>query len=344
MKRVNARQSSIEQYKPKGMKEFLQAKERQDQFRCLVESSPETIAVYDNGTTAFINPAGAKLLGAASPEEIIGKHIQESLHPGSTEFIEYCMEAIHKSERKARLFEQKMIRVDGTIINVEISAVPISYDRKLMIQAVIRDISERKEMERRLRELNEQLQHLSSVDGLTGVANRRSFEELFDKEWKRAVRSTLPLSLCMIDVDFFKAYNDTYGHVNGDECLKQVAGALAGVLKRPADSIARYGGEEFAIILPETNRKGALMLAEQLRAAVEALHIPHAQSKAGRHVTISAGVATLLPGAAGMREDILKAADSALYKAKQQGRNRVCSSHSSHTRYVVHKKYKVCML
>jgi two-component system chemotaxis family response regulator WspR len=172
---------------------------------------------------------------------------------------------------------------------------------------------------------NKILEKLSSLDGLTGVPNRRRFDEVLKQEWQRAVRHSTSLSLIMLDIDFFKLYNDTYGHQGGDECLKQVARALEGAARRETDLVARYGGEEFAVVLPETGSTGAFDVAESLRAAVEKENIPHESSKVSDHVTISVGVATWIPEKGSSPEQLLAAADQALYKSKENGRNRVTS-------------------
>lgn len=170
------------------------------------------------------------------------------------------------------------------------------------------------------------LEQISMLDGLTGIPNRRYFDEQFTKESGRAVREKRPFSVIMMDIDHFKSYNDNYGHGAGDECLQRVARALAESLTRPADMIARYGGEEFVAILPDTDGAGAMEVAERLRGAVEALGVKHEYSSAAEVVTLSLGVAHLVPpadaqGVAGL----LKRADEALYQAKESGRNRVAS-------------------
>ncbi len=178
---------------------------------------------------------------------------------------------------------------------------------------------------RKLDEANRELTRLSSVDGLTGIANRRRFDETLQREWRRASRSGQPMSLLVADVDCFKQFNDGYGHQVGDECLKAVAYTLEKKLRRPVDLIARYGGEEFAAILPETGPDGALAVAESMRAGVEALAIPHRFSLAAPQVTVSVGVASLIP-ARGDEQGfpaLLRLADEALYTAKHRGRNRV---------------------
>jgi diguanylate cyclase (GGDEF)-like protein len=166
---------------------------------------------------------------------------------------------------------------------------------------------------------------LSTLDGLTGIANRRRFDEVLHQEWRRALRAQSPLSLILLDIDFFKAYNDNYGHLAGDECLKKVAHCLLDSLQRPADLAARYGGEEFACILPETDSNGALLIAHKLQANILALDIPHAYSEVAPQITVSQGVATAQPLSDQEcgTENLLGMADTLLYQAKAEGRNRV---------------------
>ncbi|MEQ6340555.1 MAG: diguanylate cyclase [Gammaproteobacteria bacterium] len=169
---------------------------------------------------------------------------------------------------------------------------------------------------------NAELQRLSSLDGLTGIGNRRRFDEYLEQEWLRAARDGNILSLILIDIDHFKAYNDNYGHQGGDECLRKVAQTLDATLKRAGDVVARYGGEEFAVVLPDTDAGGAALIAEKLRASVDALGFAHAHSKTTDHVTISLGVAGIVPRDGGNPADLVKIADEALYEAKESGRNR----------------------
>lgn len=175
--------------------------------------------------------------------------------------------------------------------------------------------------------LEETLRNLSYQDGLTGIANRRRFDEKLEQEWRRTAREHQPISLIMLDIDFFKNYNDIYGHPAGDECLKKIAHVLSETVARPGDIAARYGGEEFAAILPNTALLGAEKLAEQIRAHVEALELPHANSAVSPWVTVSVGLATRIPANSEEHTVLLEGADRALYKAKQQGRNRVVIDH-----------------
>lgn len=175
----------------------------------------------------------------------------------------------------------------------------------------------------RFKQSTDLLGRLARIDGLTEIPNRREFDRVLEIEWLRSIRSEDPLSLLMLDVDNFKAYNDGYGHDAGDECLRQVALTIQATMRRSADLAARYGGEEFVCVLPDTNRAGAVALAEEIRINIEALNIPHEFSKGDRIVTISVGAATFLASAQGSPVELVKTADGALYQAKLSGRNCV---------------------
>jgi diguanylate cyclase (GGDEF)-like protein len=182
------------------------------------------------------------------------------------------------------------------------------------------------EITHQLETSNRGLQQLSALDGLTGIPNHRSFADTLTKEWARAGRAKTALGLLMIDIDFFKKHNDVYGHQAGDECLKQVAAVLRATVQRPADFVARYGGEEFAVILPGTEMIGAIIVAERIRQAVEAIRLDYGDPLAHHHVTVSVGVASVIPTASTTDVDLVAAADQALYKAKAVGRNQVIAA------------------
>ena len=169
------------------------------------------------------------------------------------------------------------------------------------------------------------LANLSMLDGLTGLPNRRQFDQRLDSEWRRLTRIAGAFTIVMMDVDHFKLYNDHYGHLSGDECLRQVAAALASVVHRSADIVARYGGEEFVALLPTTDAAHGLEIAEQFRHRVEALGLTHQHSSAADCVTISIGVATCTPGEHSDPQALLQCADGMLYRAKEEGRNRIVS-------------------
>lgn len=185
------------------------------------------------------------------------------------------------------------------------------------------DISLAVKREHLLREQAEKLRNLAYSDGLTGLPNRRRMDEYLADEFKRAARSCAPLSFVMADIDYFKQYNDAYGHQEGDFCLQRIANEIKATLCRPADLVARYGGEEFAIILPDTSMDGAVALAEDIRMNIESLNILHKTSKVAVHVTLSLGVSGTLPNSNASENSLLAQADTALYHAKMNGRNRV---------------------
>jgi diguanylate cyclase (GGDEF)-like protein len=177
----------------------------------------------------------------------------------------------------------------------------------------------------KLKHANEKLKRASLIDGLTGIYNRRYFDETLEKEWRRLCRASRPVSLMMIDIDFFKLYNDMNGHQAGDQCLKRVAGHIDGQIKRSSDFVARYGGEEFAVVLPETDIKGADILGRMICEAVEASHMPHPATAMSQYVTVSIGIAGMIPQMETLPDELIVCADKALYRAKAEGRNRICT-------------------
>jgi len=207
----------------------------------------------------------------------------------------------------------------GTRLYLAIDAGPIyDLDGKLIaVVETLRDMT--------LQKLAQSaLQELANHDGLTGIANRRAFDESLKNEWRRNMRDVQSLSLLMVDVDHFKKYNDHYGHLAGDECLKQVAKEMEKQMQRASDIVARYGGEEFAVILPNSTLDGAIVVAERVRAAIENLKIPFSDSSYG-YVTVSIGAASIMPSPKVDSWQLISTADAALYGAKESGRNRVNS-------------------
>jgi len=318
-------------------------RESEEKYRSLVENV--NIGVYrmnDNGEKPFIqvNPAMAKIFGYDRVEEFM-KNSLRSLFHDSEELKTVLEDVVCNGFVKNR--EIALLKKDGILIWCSLT-ITAQYDEKGNIKwldGVMEDITERKQaadtlhlahnelenqVAKRTQELmvvNKELQKLSFMDGLTEIANRRYFDEILEKEWQRVKRNKTSLALIMIDVDFFKAYNDTYGHVAGDECLKMIAGILKASTKRATDLVARYGGEEFIVVLPDTDVAGAAMVGETVRVNVEKLGIIHRNSPISDRVTISVGIAVV--GAAWniVPMDIIAAADKALYQAKQGGRNKI---------------------
>lgn len=221
---------------------------------------------------------------------------------------------------------------DGSLYWVDSTLVPIT-DNKGKIERYLSvrvDITERKRHEleleqayQNLTEANSQLEKLSRIDALTQIANRRHFDEMMESEVNRMRRMKTPLTLILCDVDFFKDYNDSYGHLEGDTCLQRVTQSIKSIFTREGDLVARYGGEEFAIILPNINKETALNLAEQIRINIQKLKLTHDSSAVAKVVTVSSGVTTLIPGKYTTGSTLIKRADKALYKAKEKGRNNV---------------------
>ena len=188
------------------------------------------------------------------------------------------------------------------------------------------EIEERKRTEKALAKANLKLERLATMDGLTMIPNRRQFDDFLQQEWKRLTREQAPLSMILCDIDYFKYYNDAYGHVAGDKCLKQVAQGIDRAVKRPADLVARYGGEEFAVILTNTEIDGALKVAEEIQKEIGNLKIPHAQSIVAEYVSLSIGVGSKVPDWSGGPETFINEVDQCLYQAKEAGRNCIITS------------------
>jgi diguanylate cyclase (GGDEF)-like protein/PAS domain S-box-containing protein len=208
--------------------------------------------------------------------------------------------------------------LEGTPWYAEVTVYPVLNDERKITQLVriSKDITQRKQME-------EQLQQEALTDELTGIPNRRGFERHFAAEWRRGLRNKSMLTITMIDIDFFKNYNDLYGHQQGDECLRQVAQCIKAALRRPGDHASRYGGEEFVVLLPETDAENAETVTDAIRANLLERAIPHLDSKAAPYVTVSIGIADAIPSLDQNPLTLLQSADKALYAAKRLGRNRV---------------------
>ncbi len=208
--------------------------------------------------------------------------------------------------------------------NIELVA-RIRYHSRSYMTLLQRDEAYRalRVSQQQLLDTNLVLQRLMNSDGLTGLSNRRHFDEYLELEWRRAIREQTQLSLMMIDVDYFKAYNDNFGHLEGDEALRQVAKAIRASCSRPSDLPARYGGEEFALVLPNTSPGGARLLAEKLRQTVAGMNIPHIAPTEGSSLTVSIGLATLVPPVGSHSRQLIQSADQGLYAAKHNGRNQV---------------------
>ncbi|SDI60656.1 sensor domain-containing diguanylate cyclase [Paenibacillus naphthalenovorans] len=298
--------------------------ESERMYRMIADHSTDMISKHDrSGRFLYVSPACRKLLGY-EPEELVGIIAYEMLHPEDLDAVPQPQDIVD-GRSDIVLFSYRFRRKDGSYVWFETTGSILRGDDGEFKEALCtsRDISARKKLEHQLLQTNELLQQISNIDALTGVANRRRFDECYALEWRQALRFSTPLTVILIDIDYFKKYNDTYGHQKGDLCLQQVANALRAAVKRPGDIIARYGGEEFVIVLPFTDKRGAQTVAEQLRREVESLSIPHRQSDVSPVVTASLGTATVIPTLEMTSHELLLQADKALYQAKKDGRNRV---------------------
>jgi diguanylate cyclase (GGDEF)-like protein len=219
------------------------------------------------------------------------------------------------------IFITAMNQQEDEAIGLELGAV--DYIAKPFNPTIVR-LRIRNQIE--LKRQRDLLTRLSHLDGLTGIPNRRALDEALGREWRRGSRSLKPLALLMMDIDYFKAYNDSCGHLAGDDCLRAVAQSLKVPMGRAADFVGRYGGEEFLAILPETDEGGALVVAQEILDGIAGLNIPHPASLLGQRITLSIGFATAIAQREQQPDCLLQAADKALYQAKQEGRNRIVAA------------------
>jgi two-component system, cell cycle response regulator len=326
--------------------------EREKQYRTIIETVSDIIIRLDvDKKIEFVNPA-IRFFGY-EPAEMVGQPIKQFVE--KVVGVDYDDELISQIATRGvgpmattNLEVNFLVKKDSTLWEQN-KSVPVLMDafglwdvpdeivfnsgsekNFLGTLCIARNITEFKAIEKellssqaRLIEVVEELKELATKDALTGIANRRFFDEYLEKEWKRAQRDQAPFSIVMIDLDFFKTYNDTYGHQKGDSCLKEVATTIDEAMKRPADMAARYGGEEFALVLPETNSGGAVSLAEGIRKSIYDLNLKHKNSSCESRVTVSMGVATMKVDKESEFSKLISKADKALYAAKDSGRNRL---------------------
>jgi len=277
--------------------------------------------IREDGVVVRANDAMLALLGK-SAAEVIGQQCSTLLD------YTLCQESICPIKRARsntrREYDIQLAHIgDGNQHFILSTAPLITLDGRPGIVGQFKDITSRKEAETELAAANKALEQMARIDSLTQIANRRCFDETLQREWQRSSREQKPLSLLLGDIDFFKKYNDHYGHQAGDECLRQVGKALAEAILRPADLVARYGGEEFVILLPDIDLPGALHVGERILTAIKQLEIEHQPSTANEFVTMSIGAATLIPNPDQNCEELTKLADEALYRSKEGGRDRI---------------------
>ena len=278
-----------------------------------------------NLRAVYVSPSSLPVLGWR-PDEMVGRGPTDFVHPDDLTAVVRDGQLHLAGTNPSNAIIHRMVRKDGGVIWVE-SRNRAIFDPKTHLRTdfvlVMRDITEQKILEDRLH-------GLALSDGLTGLANRRAFDETLERSWQQTVRCEAHMSLLLLDLDCFKNFNDHYGHQVGDDCLRVVGTALVSAISRVTDLAARYGGEEFAVILPSTDSAGAVAVARQIQSNIRQLAIPHAKNVNGSSfVTVSIGAATALcrpGGTMEMPQSLLASADAALYKAKQNGRNQTATS------------------
>lgn len=297
----------------------------------ILESSPDSIGIFnENMVYQACNPPFVKALGISDVDELIGKRLQDVI-PDET----YAR--LSESDKKV-LYEGKSLRYIDRVISSNGECIwydvvkspfrdPASGTNGVLVMA--RDVSERYLAEQKLEEANQELERLSFIDGLTQISNRRRFDEQLETLWYLHVREQQPLTVMLCDIDYFKGYNDQYGHQRGDDALIKVAEVFRNVLTRSSDCVARYGGEEFGFILPNTTIEGALIIADKIHEEVQNLALEHESSTVSDLVTVSIGLVSIIPQRLDHSDSIVALADSALYQAKADGRNQTCVHHTS---------------
>jgi len=282
---------------------------------------------WDTLSFSYIGPQIEELLGWAPESWVSVQDWADRIHQEDRDWaVNFCV-----AQSKAGVDHEadyRALRKDGSYVWIR-DVVHVVRKDDGSVDALVGfmfDISERKRTEQRLIELQRELEALSFKDGLTGIANRRRFDTVFEEDWDTARRSGRPLSLLMLDIDYFKQYNDHYGHVQGDYCLKLVARVLEKAVRRSQDFLARFGGEEFVLVLPDTDAAAASEVAARCHALIEQEWIPHERSMARKSLTMSIGVGTVVPMHGDERLAFLELVDRRLYQAKQRGRNTTVST------------------
>lgn len=276
---------------------------------------------------AYIGPQIEALLGWSPDSWVSAEDWASRMHPEDRErVVNFCVSQSkdgcdHEADYRALTQDGRYVWIRDVVHVVRNADGEVDSLVGFMF-----DISERKATEQKLMALQQELEALSFKDGLTGVANRRMFDAILETEWTHARRNSQPLSLILIDIDYFKQYNDHYGHIQGDDCLKRVGKVLGSAATRARDLLARFGGEEFALVLPETDAAAALKVAERCRSLIFKEQMPHATSPIGPILTVSLGVNTIIPGHSDQPLAFVEAVDRRLYQAKQAGRNRVAAA------------------
>jgi diguanylate cyclase (GGDEF)-like protein/PAS domain S-box-containing protein len=294
-------------------------------YQLVANNSRDVVSRTDmDGLRTFCSPSVEAVLGW-TPAEVIGAKAESFMHPDERPRFQELLNQFREGLPSA-VFPYRARTKAGGYLHLEahmrMLREPVS-GQPYEIVSTARDISERIAADQKLKAAYLGMERLASLDGLTGLANRRVFDETMEREWRRAMRERTPLALLLMDVDLFKDYNDALGHPAGDACLRRIAHCLAEIVQRPGDLVARYGGEEFVALLPITDEAGALHIAHRILDAVRAEGIPHPASHISACLTLSVGLAATIPMPASDPDMLIAAADAALYTAKRKGRSRI---------------------
>ncbi|WP_342430039.1 diguanylate cyclase [Neobacillus sp. FSL H8-0543] len=306
---------------------LIKLKETEERFRLLAEYSSDMITMHgEMGEYKYISPAVKEIL-QFEYQDLLGKRIADFIHPddlkGTEEMFDVALsEGFADYTYRYRAKHGAYVWMESTF-----KSVPYQGENSKRIINVSRNITERKMTEEKLQKANELLNRLSYMDGLTGAGNRRYFDVTLNKEWEKLSSAKSPLTLLMFDIDYFKKFNDTYGHLAGDHCLKAIADAIKNLKSTGTNfKFCRYGGEEFAIILPSTDINEGKNFAGRIQETIHSLEIPHIGSEISNTVTISIGIATIVPNTEINSKKLIQLADMALYASKKNGRNRISIS------------------
>ncbi|PWI35337.1 diguanylate cyclase [Vibrio albus] len=300
--------------------------QRDSMLQSIMESSPDPIGLFNEDYIyEACNQPFVDSLGIDKVEDLVGKRLDEVLPENVTKRFEETDHKVLTQGETLRYIDKKRLS-DGSYEWYDVVKSRYREPRSGTYGVLImtRDVTERYLVGQKLEEANQELERLSFQDGLTSLANRRCFDEQLGTYWKLHIRLQQPLTIMLCDIDFFKEFNDNYGHQKGDAALIDVARVFSQALNRSSDCIARYGGEEFAFILPDTDQKGAEVLSQKVHKVIAELAIPHQHSQISNRLTVSIGSVSCIPDKTGTTDNILEQADKALYMAKRQGRNRTC--------------------
>lgn len=309
---------------------LIKLKETKERFRLIAEYSSDMITMHnENAEFKYISPAVKEIIHYEYPE-LLDSNMYMFIHPDDIEHTNEMFEKALEEGTANSTYRFRTKMGDYVWIESALKSVHFEDEGSKKVIIVSRNITERKLTEQKLQEANELLNRLSYMDGLTGIANRRYFDETLVKDCSNSSSTHSPITLIMFDIDYFKKYNDTYGHLTGDACLQSIALAINNQITINSDfTFCRYGGEEFALISPSTGMGAGMKIAKQIQDTIRLLAIPHISSDIADIITLSIGVATIVPSGSIMPQELIKMADEALYVSKTKGRNTISSAQLS---------------